>query len=377
MRVLVASTGGAGHFNPLVPFAEAADEVLVVVPPELEATVAAAGLPYRIGGQPPPDELARIWDRVPVVSRDEAAVLVNREVFGRLCTAAMLPALERACDEWRPDLVVREPCEYSSAVAAERRGITHAQVAISLAEVEAASLDLAGPVLEPYGDGIVERLRASPYLTRFPASLDPSPFLATHRFSEGGAVRRGSLPDWWGGSDAPLVYATFGSVTGGLPIAAAAYRATLDAVDGVPARVLLTVGRATDVHALGTIPANVHVEAWVPQEDVLASAALFVCHGGSGTTFGALAAGVPLVLVPLFADQLTNARRVAAAGAALVIESDEDVMRTVAPEDAPRIRAAIETALAGASLRRAAERIAGEMRAAPGPGELLARLAPR
>jgi UDP:flavonoid glycosyltransferase YjiC (YdhE family) len=379
VRVVVASTGGAGHFNPLVPFIEAlvrrGDEVLVVGPPELEATVEASGHRFRIGGQPPADELARIWQRVPTAPWREAAVLVNREIFGRLCTAAMLPMLERACREWRPDLVVREPCEYASAVAAEHGHIPHAQVAISLAEVEAASLELAAPVLEPYDDRIVERLRASPYLTRFPASLDPSPFTATRRFREASDVRHAPLPDWWHGSDAPLVYATFGSVAGQLPIAAGAYRLTLDAVTGLPARVLLTVGRATDVAELGPIPANVHVEAWVPQADVLGHAALIVCHGGSGTTFGALAAGVPVVLVPLFADQLTNARRLTAAGVALAVEPDRgpaDAMGRAGPEDAPCLRAAIETVLAGAAYRRAAGRIADEMLAQPAIDDLLA-----
>jgi len=54
----------------------------------------------------------------------------------------------------------------------------------------------------------------------------------------------------------------------------------------------------------------VHVEAWVPQADALAAATVVVCHGGSGTTFGTLAAGLPLVIVPMFADQPANARLV-------------------------------------------------------------------
>ena len=45
-----------------------------------------------------------------------------------------------------------------------------------------------------------------------------------------------------------------------------------------------------------------------------------MCHGGSGTTLGALAAGLPLVIVPLFADQPANAKRVAEVGAGLVVE---------------------------------------------------------
>jgi UDP:flavonoid glycosyltransferase YjiC (YdhE family) len=374
-RVLVASTGGAGHFGPLVPFVEAlaarGDELLLVVPAELQPTVAALGHPFELGPDPPPAEVAALRERFAAAPAREASILANRELFGRLCTTAMLPTAERACREWRPDLVLRETTEYASAVAAERCGVAHAQVAISLAEVEAASLELAAPALAQYG--IVERLRESPYLTRFPASLDPSPFPDTRRFREPGAPTAGRPAE----DDAPLVYVTFGSVAGGLPNAAALYRTALEAVDGLAARVLLTVGPATDAAALGPVPANTRVEAWVPQAEVLGEAALVVAHGGSGTTFGTLAAGVPLVIVPLFADQLANAQRVGAAGAALVVEPDRAEgggMGSVGPHHVPRLRAAIETVLAEPAYARAAGRVAEEMRAQPSIDELLATL---
>ncbi len=381
MRVLVASTGGAGHFNPLVPFIEAlqrrGDQVLIAVPPELQTTVAATGLPFEIGGSPPRHELEAIWRRVPQVSPRQAAVLVNREIFGRLCTAAMLPAVDKAFDHWHPDLVLREPCEYASAIAAARRDIPHAQVAISQGRIESSSLAVAAKVLAPYGKGIVEKMRAAPYLTRFPAALDPPAFADTRRFAEAATASPDPLPDWWSGSDAPLVYVTFGSIAGGLPIGVGAYRAALRAVEGLDARVLLTVGRAADVQAIGPIPANVHVEAWVPQGSVLAAAALVVCHGGSGTTFGALAAGVPLVMVPMWADQPANARAVAEAGAGVVVAPGEggvDTMLAVQPGDAPRIRAAIESVLGNQSYRDAARRIAGDMRSLPTIETLLVSL---
>jgi UDP:flavonoid glycosyltransferase YjiC (YdhE family) len=382
MRVLIASTGGAGHYHPLVPlvdaFARRGDDLLLVVAPELEATVTATGLPFRIGGSPPATETDAIRRQLPTAPALEASVLGNRELFGRLCTAAMLPAMQAAFGSWRPDLVVREPCEYSSAVVAGREGVPHAQVAISQAVVEEWSIGIAAPALEPYGDSVVGQLRASPYLTRFPAALDPSPFPDTRRFRQTPAPQAGSLPDWWHGAGGPLVYLTFGSITGGLGIAPAVYRAGLDAVTGLKARVLLTVGRGVEVDSLGPLPENVHVEAWVPQDDVLTEAAAVVCHGGSGTTFGALAAGVPLVIVPLFADQPTNGVLVAAAGAGLVVGPEPGAAERrarIAPDDAPRIRAAIETVLATAAFGEAAQRIAADMRAQPTVDELVASLA--
>ena len=381
MRVLLSSTDGAGHFGPLRPFIDAlvtrGDDVLIVVPPRLEATVKAMGQPFVVSAEPPAEELAALRERFSTVSGHVAAMLGNRELFGRLWTAALLPTAERVCRDWRPDLVLHEAAEYASAIAAERCGVAHAQVAISLAEVEAGSLDLAAPALAEHEEQIVERLRASPYLTRFPASLDPSPYPATERFREPPEPPRTSVTDQWGGSDAPLVYVTFGSVTGGLPNAAAVYRTALDAVAGLHARVLLTVGRGVDINTLGSLPENSHVEAWVPQADALADATLVVAHGGSGTTFGTLAAGVPLVIVPLFADQLVNAERAAGARAAVVVEPDRNAERgmgTLGPQHAPRLRTAIETILADPSYARAASRIADEMTALPSIDDVLAGL---
>jgi len=380
MRILAAcSLGGAGHLGPLLPFLAAAhrrgDETLIIGPPALRDMVGRANYGFRAGGEPPEAEVAPIRERLPVAPAGEASLLGNRELFGRMATTAMLPGMREACTEWSPHLVLREPCEYASAVVAQHMGIRHAQVAISLAEAEAGSIATAAPALEGHRRGLVQEIQGSPYLTRFPASLDPSPFPRTVRFRAPGPGDRRALQDWWGGSDAPLVYATFGTVLGHMSIAADIYRMALAALARLDVRVLVTVGHRFDRTALEPVPANVHVEPWVEQADVLAEADLVVCHGGSGTVFGALAAGVPLVVTPLFADQFVNGRRVADSGAGLVVEpeggDDDGVRRVLADRDAPRIADAIDAVLEAASYRRNARRIAREMAAAPSVDEVL------
>ncbi|WP_327259509.1 glycosyltransferase [Streptomyces sp. NBC_01240] len=251
MRVLFASTTGAGHFHPLVPLIDACtargDDVLVVAPPGLGAALAAREQPYRIGARPPDDELTRVMTRVMTrvleLPPDDGVSLMTREVFGRLCVTAMLPTLEAACREWRPDLVVHEAYEFASVVAAEHQGIPHARVAVSAAGFARSTDTLLRPVLGPYGPGIVERLRDSPYLTRLPASLDPSPYALTHRYHE--TPEPDALPDWWGGAEEPLVHLTLGTEAGALPTAGGLYRAVLEAVGGLPVRALLTAGHGT------------------------------------------------------------------------------------------------------------------------------------
>lgn len=390
MRLLAAcSLGGAGHLHPLLPFLAAArrrgHDTLVIGPPALRDMVERTGFPFEPGGEPAEDEVAPIRERLPVAPPQEAAVLGNRELFGRLAASAMIPAMERTCSRWGPDLILREPCEYASAVVAARRGIPTAQVAISLAEVEAGSIEAAAPALDEHHPGLAREIGNAPYLTRFPASLDPWPFPATVRFREPAPDRpRRRRPER---ADTPLVYVTFGTVLGHMTIAADIYRTALRAVAGLEARVLLTVGRHFDTAGLGPVPGNVRMEPWVDQADMLDEADLVVCHGGSGTTFGALAAGVPLVLVPLFADQFENARRVAAAGAGLTVTPDHTAggqptaappsgpRRPLTPADAPRITDAIEAVLATSSYRHRAERLAAEMAATPPAGDVLDALA--
>jgi UDP:flavonoid glycosyltransferase YjiC (YdhE family) len=341
------------------------DAVLVVGPPALEVMGVGAGMPFVPGGEPSEAEIAPIRERLPVVPPEEAVVLGNRDLFGRMAATAMLPAMENVCMSWAPDLVLREPCEYSSAVVASRLGLPVAQVAISLAEGEEASITAASPALEEHRPGLTEEVRRAPYLTRFPASLDPSPFASTVRYREPSLVSDEGLPHWWDGSQAPLVYLTFGTVLGHMSIAADVYDAALRAVDGLPVRVLLTVGRRFDPSALGSVPANVHVESWVDQDDVLPHADLVVSHGGSGTSYGALAAGVPLVLVPVFADQFENARRIADRGAGLTVD---------AIEDTPGLVGAIEQVLATPGYREEARKIATEMATGPTVQQVLVEL---
>jgi UDP:flavonoid glycosyltransferase YjiC (YdhE family) len=383
MRVLAAcSLGGAGHLQPLVPFLDAArrrgDETLVVGPPALREMVADVGHPFRPGGEPPEDAVAPLRERLPVAPPEETLVIAARDLFGRLATAAMLPGMTRACAEWGPDLVLREPCEYASSVVAGDRGLAIAQVAISVAQGEAASIDAAAPALEEQCTGLTDQLRDWPYLTRFPGSLDPSPFPATVRFRPNPVADPDPLPDWWPGNDAPLVYVTFGTVLGYMSIAAGVYRTALQAMAEVEARVLLTMGRQVDVATLGPLPEHVHLEKWVDQDRVLHRADVVVCHGGSGTTFGALAAGVPLVVVPVFADQFENARRVAAAGAGRMVESGpggpDGRRRPVTEDGSAHITAAVDEVLGDERYRWRARAIAEEMAGAPTVDDVLAQL---
>ena len=113
---------------------------------------------------------------------------------------------------------------------------------------------------------------------------------------------------------------------------------------------LLTTGPHIGRHELPDAPARVQVEQFVPQHQVLARSRAVVCHGGSGTVIASLSLGVPVVLLPMGADQPDNADRCEELGVGVVldpvsVEPDAIVagMRTVM-DDRPYAQAAARLA---------------------------------
>lgn len=119
------------------------------------------------------------------------------------------------------------------------------------------------------------------------------------------------------------MYISFGTVAAGLGLFPVLYRGVLDAVSELPVRVMLTTGRGVERDKLGPLPPNALVEQWWPQAKVLTLASVVVHHGGFGTLLGALTAGRPQVILPLFSlDQFHNAARVHAAKVGVSVPAD-------------------------------------------------------
>ncbi len=93
------------------------------------------------------------------------------------------------------------------------------------------------------------------------------------------------------------------------------------------------------------MPVSVCVEEWLDRDEILDHADLVVCHARSRTAFGALAAGVPPVMFPLFAHKFENARRITDAAAGITIEIVEDTIdRSCPPCDTGGEREIVEVA---------------------------------
>jgi UDP:flavonoid glycosyltransferase YjiC (YdhE family) len=366
MRIMICTRAGAGHFGPLIPFAKAFlrnnDEILVTAPAEAAPMIAEAGFDHHVIPPPPPHDREAKFAKARQMDYDDANAYVVGELFIRIDARAAYPHMVAAIEEYEPDIVVFEASEFAAMLAAESLGVPAVSVGITQAShmqvlggVVAAALDELRAHFGLDLDPELERLNAVPYFTLVPEQLEdpsaPGPVDAL-RFRVEDAVPR-PLPDWWENDAWPLVYLTLGSVAPSMDYFPRLYREALDALAHLPIRVLVTIGRDRDPAELGRVAPNVHVARWVPQADVMPHAAAMICHGGSGTITTGLAAGMPMAVVPLFADQPHNARRVADLGAGIALEG------TTGLADAVR------RLLGDRSYRDAAQRIASDIGALP------------
>ena len=334
MRILFASTRGGGHLGPLIPLARACvrakHEVLVAGPESLAGAVGRAELRLHAVAAAPAQEIEAAF--APVWARSAEAAHVIGDLFAGMHARAALADMLALVGAWRPDVIVRETMEFASTLAAERHGVPQVRFGVHLMaavdgnagplELAAGPLDALRPAAGLGPDPEMRALRDSPLLTLAPASMDAPGAPPVRRFRDpAAAVPSAAARD----GRRPLVYVAFGSEAPASHHFPGVYQAALEALAPLDADVLLAVGDRRDPAELGPLPANARVERWVPQAEVMRSAAAMVGHGGSGSTLAALAAGVPQALVPLFVDGPVNAARVAELGAGVALSGPDAI----------------------------------------------------
>lgn len=166
-----------------------------------------------------------------------------------------------------------------------------------------------------------------------------------------------SLPNWFEHlPDRPTVYISLGTVSNNHP---EIFHAFLHGLRDEPLNLIVTVGRDLDPAQFGSQPEHIHIEHYIPQTLLFQHCNLVVTHGGSGTVMAALTYGLPLVILPIAADQPENAERCAALGLAQIIQPAE-----LTPE---RARQVVLGVLGDPKYRINAERMRAEIAALPGP----------
>jgi UDP:flavonoid glycosyltransferase YjiC (YdhE family) len=380
VRILFSFVGGRGHVEPLLPIARAAEEaghsVAFAGRPSRLTAVETLGfdvLPLGSPGRNEPPERRPLLELD--VRREERDV---RERFIRAAARERAPAALALYADWQPDVVVCDQMDFGGLVAAERLGLPYATVLVLAAGSLARPAVVAEPLDElraEHGlppDPDVEMPSRYLVLSPFPAALrDPAfPLPTTTHFFRAISPKPEPAPPTWPlrRLGAPTVYFTLGTVfnleSGDL------FSRVLAGLRDLPVNVVATVGPHVDPGEFEPLPEHIHVEQYIPQSRVLPHCDAVVSHGGSGSVLGALAHGVPSVLLPMGADQPQNAARCEELGVARVL----DVVRAT-PET---VRESVSAVLSDGAYRAAAERMRDEIAALPEPPQavtLLERLA--
>jgi MGT family glycosyltransferase len=132
------------------------------------------------------------------------------------------------------------------------------------------------------------------------------------------------------------------------------YKACFEAFADSPYQVVMAIGHRVDRAALGEIPANFLVHAYIPQLEILARSVLFVTHGGINSAHESMLSGVPMLVLPAAADHFVVAGQVEAVGAGFVLPRNR--------ADAASMRLCAERILADETYRENSARMGESLR---------------
>ncbi|MDI5961223.1 glycosyltransferase [Streptomyces sp. SL13] len=344
MRILFTAQAAFSHVHPLVlPLArsarEAGHDVLVATSPELapDLDLPAGDVLVLPRSQPLGQVMRRLSaeaaDRPRTPDAGPAANGTSPELFARGFVSTIAPTtaedLLAACGDRPPDLVVREASEFGGHLAAEVLGVphrvldigpmSHASDPVVLAALDVQRARFGLPPLEPgriWGSGRIGVVPEAFY----PPSLRPA---GAGYFQVPSPRRPTPLPrtvaDLPG--DRPLVLAGLGSNAAMVPGIDRILDAIIVALGRLPVSAVVALGADQDPWAwTGARAPNVVLESFVPQQELLSTCDLFITHAGFNGVREAIAAGVPMVALPLFADQPATAARVEEIGLGRVLD---------------------------------------------------------
>ena len=347
--------------QPLLPLAkhaaQAGHDVLVTGAASLAAHATSRGLAFTATG---PD-LQPIHAPLVVHDLDEERGAVAGYFVARLGRSRAEAVLE-VCRWWRPHVIVRDEVDFGAAVAAEAAGLPHVRVIVIgagqfiLREIVSDPLDL---LLSEFGvkdvhgfDALHRHLTLTPFPPSFRSEEDalPGSVVRYHVPAPARAIR-----------SKRTVFVTLGTVfnteSGDLLRTAALGAADCPTVD----RVIVATGEHVPPATLGRLPQQVAVHPFVQQDAVLAECDAVISHAGSGTVLGALKQALPMVSLPMGADQQLNAARLDTLGLGVSLRADST--------DIDQVRESLVQVLASSRMQQRLTTIAAEIAASPGLAE--------
>ena len=392
MKILAYTTPARGHLYPLVPIL---DELAARGHRIAIRTLASeVGLMADRGFDAAPIDPAIVaLEHDDYLARNPPAKLKRAMAIFGARSSREVKDLRDAIDEHRPDALLIDCMAWGASAEAEQAARPWAQWFPYPLPLASRDVPPFGPGLAPAGGGLgrirdallrpllsgVMNKASLPALNATRASIGARPFKTADEMFNAAplllymtaepfeyprsdwpvAVRMvgpccweppGEPPAWLDEITRPLVLVTTSSEfqdDGRL------VRTALDALADEDVQVVATLPAATlDLH----VPANARVEAFIPHGPLLERAVCAITHGGAGATQKALAAGVPVCVVPFGRDQLEVARRVEVAKAGTRLPAQK--------LGAERLRNQVRLAI---TRRDGARRVADGFRATGGP----------
>lgn len=343
-KVLITTTAGQGHLLPLIPLANELKKqgniVKVVAPISFAKHIKKYKLDFLAYDDTDKSDpmLKGLYDEFTSLNPEVFNSKVGEIVFGYANTKYAIPKLKQIVESFNPDLIISESTELAGAILAFKFNIPFARVATGLSVLDLNFLPyiFKGLKTNVVNEGIDQSLfedwyLKSDYLTYFPAVFEKDQYSSPpharvmrlrHQYLRDGKPERMV-------TERPLVYVTLGTIaveTGYYP------RLVTEIINGLKDQnvdVVITLGEDADRNLLPSVPKNFTIEQWVDQEVILKEASLVICHAGSGTVLGSMAFGLPIIAIPLFADQLDNAEQIQLLNIGISLDCAKDVSLNV------------------------------------------------
>jgi UDP:flavonoid glycosyltransferase YjiC (YdhE family) len=370
MRFLFCTRPFYGHLHPMAPVARGLQmnghEVAFASAAEFRSAVESAGFAFTPAGVDPRAALP-----------SSVAGGAEGRDWGEHVTRAKTRDLLASVTSWRPDVIVREQTDFAGLLAAEVRRLPCATLGPALFIPPRSWRMLMGHTLDhirrDYGvppDPDMNRLHPALYLNVVPPWYQPPD---TADLPVRHPVRPTLFPTADGRPELPwidqlpalpTVYVTLGTVFNRRP---QLFSAILQALADADVNVVATTGPDQEPKtACPDPPANVRLERWIDQAQLLPHCAAVITHGGFSTVMGALIHGLPMLIIPLGSDNPVHARRCVALGVAV----------SMSPADAhpTTIRRLATDVLTNDGLRQQARRRSRDLAELPDVGVAVARL---
>ncbi|HEV2767923.1 MAG TPA: glycosyltransferase, partial [Acidimicrobiales bacterium] len=375
MRVLFTCIQGYGHLHPMLPLACALEEAGYQVAFSSSERFCPRIREAGFCAFPAGPDLAEVHEEA--LRRTETATFGPDDPwrFGALLFAGVAgPAkaadLAQVVEDWNADLVVHDTTDFAGPLAAARAGVpyaAHSFGALLPSEFWLLGGGLMAPTWKEWDlpPGPLGGMFRYLYLDICPPSFQAPHARHLRHLQVAHSLRpvpfdttvTSSLPSWVATLEGrPTVYVTLGTIDNHAP---GVFETVLEGLREEPINVVVTVGHTRDPAELGPQPDHVHVERYVPQSLLFPHCDAVVAHGGSGTTLSALAAGLPLLLLPQGANQFWNAERAVELGVGSRLLPDD--------LDPAAVRREVRTLLEQPSYRSRAQALRHEIEQMPGP----------